>query len=133
MSGHMFFAGDWYGFDDALFAAARLLEIVSRGTGGLARLLADLSATFTTPELRIDCPEEIKFGVVARAAEYFGSRYKVNTIDGARIAFPEGWGLIRASNTGPLLVLRFEAASEAALERYRREVTDWLASQGVRT
>jgi phosphomannomutase/phosphoglucomutase len=71
--------------------------------------------------------------VVARAAEYFGSRYKVNTIDGARIAFPEGWGLIRASNTGPLLVLRFEAASEAALERYRREVTDWLASQGVRT
>ena len=72
MSGHMFFGGDWFGFDDALFAAARLLEIVSREPGGLARLLADLPATFTTPELRIDCPEEIKFGVVARAAEYFG-------------------------------------------------------------
>jgi phosphomannomutase/phosphoglucomutase len=132
MSGHMFFGGDWYGFDDALFAAARLLEIVSREPGGLARLLADLPATFNTPELRVDCPEEIKFGVVERAAEYFGARYKVNTIDGARISFPEGWGLIRASNTGPLLVLRFEATSQAALERYRREVGDWLASQGVR-
>ena len=132
MSGHMFFGGDWYGFDDALFAAARLLEIVSREPGGLARLLADLPATFNTPELRVDCPEEIKFGVVERAAEYFASRYKVNTIDGVRIAFPDGWGLIRASNTGPVLVLRFEATSEAALERYRREVGDWLASQGVR-
>ena len=132
MSGHMFFAGDWYGFDDALFAAARLLEIVSREPGGLARLLADLPETFNTPELRVDCPEEIKFEVVARAAEYFAARYHVNTIDGVRIAFPDGWGLIRASNTQPVLVLRFEATSEASLEQYRREVSDWLATQGVR-
>ncbi len=132
MSGHMFFGGDWYGFDDALFAAARLLEIVSREPGGLARLLADLPATFNTPELRVDCPEEIKFEVVDRAAAYFGARYRVNTIDGARIAFPDGWGLIRASNTQPVLVLRFEATSDAALERYRREVSHWLAAQGVR-
>ena len=132
MSGHMFFGGDWYGFDDALFAAARLLEIVSREEGGLARLLADLPRTFTTPEIRVDCPEEIKFSVVERAAKYFASRYRVNTIDGVRMAFPDGWGLIRASNTQPVLVLRFEATSEAALESYRREVSDWLAAQGVR-
>ena len=132
MSGHMFFGGDWYGFDDALFAAARLLEIVSREPGGLARLLADLPRTFTTPEIRVDCPEEIKFSVVERAAEYFASRYRVNTIDGVRMAFPDGWGLIRASNTQPVLVLRFEARSEAALDAYRREVGDWLTAQGVR-
>jgi phosphomannomutase/phosphoglucomutase len=132
MSGHMFFGGDWYGFDDALFAAARLLEMVSRAPGGLARLLADLPPTFNTPELRVECPEEIKFGVVERAAEHFTARYRVNTIDGVRIAFPDGWGLIRASNTQPVLVLRFEATSEASLEQYRREVSDWLAAQGVR-
>src|SRR5688500_5542545 len=116
MSGHMFFGGDWYGFDDALFAAARLLEIVSREPGGLARLLADLPPTFNTPELRVDCPEEIKFEVVERAAKYFAGRYRVNTIDGVRIAFPDGWGLLRASNTQPVLVLRFEATSEQSLE-----------------
>jgi phosphomannomutase/phosphoglucomutase len=132
MSGHMFFGGDWYGFDDALFAAARLLEIVSRDQGGLARLLADLPQTFTTPEIRVDCPEEIKFSVVERAARHFAARYRVTTIDGVRMAFPDGWGLIRASNTQPVLVLRFEATSEAALESYRREVSDWLTAQGVR-
>ena len=132
MSGHMFFGGDWYGFDDALFAAARLLEIVSREPGGLARLLADLPPTFNTPELRVDCPEEIKFEVVERAAKYFAGRYRVNTIDGVRIAFPDGWGLLRASNTQPVLVLRFEATSEQSLEAYRREVGDWLSAQGVR-
>ena len=132
MSGHMFFGGDWYGFDDALFAAARLLEIVSREAGGLARFLADLPQTFTTPEIRVDCPEEIKFSVVERAAKYFAARYPVNTIDGVRMTFPDGWGLIRASNTQPVLVLRFEATSEVALESYRREVSDWLSAQGVR-
>ena len=134
MSGHMFFGGDWFGFDDALFAAARLLEIVSRTPppGGLAPLLADLPATFATPEIRIQCDEEEKFGIVARAADYFGARYDVNTIDGARIAFADGWGLLRASNTQPVLVLRFEATSQAALDRYRDEVMGWLAAQGVR-
>lgn len=132
MSGHMFFGGDWFGFDDALFAAARLLEIVAAAPGGLARLLADLPETCTTPEIRVDCPEEIKFDVVARGAAYFASRYRVNTIDGVRIAFPDGWGLIRASNTQPVLVLRFEATSQDALARYRDEVARWLAEQGVR-
>jgi phosphomannomutase/phosphoglucomutase len=131
MSGHMFFGGDWYGFDDALFAAARLLELVSRGPGGLAPLLADLPETYTTPEIRVDYPDEGKFEVVERAAAHFGARYQVNTIDGVRIAFPDGWGLLRASNTQPVLVLRFEATSPESLERYRNEVTAWLAGQGV--
>ncbi|NOT08733.1 MAG: phosphomannomutase/phosphoglucomutase [Gemmatimonadales bacterium] len=132
MSGHIFFGGDWFGFDDALFAAARLLEIVSRGQGGLARLLADLPKTFATPEMRVPCPDEVKFGIVERAAAHFGAAYRVNTIDGVRIAFSDGWGLLRSSNTQPVLVMRFEATSQAALEQYRALVTDWLATQGVR-
>ena len=133
MSGHMFFGGDWLGFDDAPFAAARLLEIVaSTSRRGLAPLLADLPATFATPEIRVDCDEEAKFAIVERAAAHFAARYPVNTIDGVRMTFPKGWGLIRASNTQPILVLRFEATDAAARDAYRREVTDWLAGQGVR-
>lgn len=130
MSGHMFFGGDWYGFDDALFAAARLLEIVAAGRGGLAPLLADLPVTHATPEIRVDCPEEAKFDLVARAARHFAARYPVNTIDGVRMTFPRGWGLVRASNTQPILVLRFEATDQAALEAYRSEVEGWLATAG---
>lgn len=127
MSGHMFFGGDYFGFDDALFAAARLLELVARGTGGLAVLLADLPATVATPEIRVECAEEVKFDVAERAAAHFQARYPVNTIDGVRITFPNGWGLLRASNTQPVLVLRFEADSDEALARYQAEVTSWLA------
>jgi phosphomannomutase/phosphoglucomutase len=132
MSGHMFFGGDYFGFDDALFAAARVLEIVSRGPFGLAPLLADLPRTFTTPEIRVDAPEAEKFAIVERAAAHFPGRYPVNTIDGVRITFPHGWGLLRASNTQPILVLRFEATDPQALEAYRGEVVSWLAAQGVR-
>ena len=132
MSGHMFFGGDYLGFDDALFAAARLLEIVSRTPFGLSGLLADVPKTTATPELRIDAPEEEKFAIVERAATYFAARYPVNTIDGVRITFPSGWGLLRASNTQPVLVMRFEATDPRALDAYRGEVVDWLAGQGVR-
>ena len=131
MSGHMFFGGDWYGFDDALFAAARLLAYVAREGGPLSRLLADIPRTFATPELRVDCADERKFDVVQRAAEHFAARYPVATLDGVRITFPEGWGLLRASNTQPVLVLRFEAATEAALDAYRAEVEGWLSRSGV--
>ncbi|MDZ4864937.1 MAG: phosphomannomutase/phosphoglucomutase [Gemmatimonadota bacterium] len=127
MSGHMFFGGDWYGFDDALFGAARLLEIVAAGPGGLAVLLADLPRTFTTPEIRFDCPEERKFPLVERASKHFAAKYPVNTIDGVRMTFAHGWGLVRASNTQPVLVLRFEATSEADLAAYQAEVMGWLA------
>jgi phosphomannomutase / phosphoglucomutase len=132
MSGHMFFGGDYLGFDDALFAAARLLEIVSRTPFGLSGLLADVPKTTATPELRIEAPEEEKFAIVDRAAAYFAARYPVNTIDGVRITFPSGWGLLRASNTQPVLVMRFEATDPRALDAYRGEVVDWLAGQGVR-
>jgi phosphomannomutase/phosphoglucomutase len=131
MSGHMFFGGDWYGFDDALFAAARLLAYVARAGGPLSRLLADVPTTIATPELRVDCADERKFDVVRRAAEHFAAKYPVATLDGVRISFPEGWGLVRASNTQPVLVLRFEAASQAALAAYRAEVEDWLSRSGV--
>jgi phosphomannomutase/phosphoglucomutase len=132
MSGHMFFGGDYLGFDDAIFAAARLLEIVSRKPFGLATHLADLPKTFATPEIRVDAPEEEKFPIVERAATHFAARYPVNTIDGVRITFPHGWGLLRASNTQAVLVLRFEATDPAALDAYRGEVVGWLAGQGVR-
>ncbi len=132
MSGHIFFGGDYFGFDDALFAAARLLGIVSQASYGLAALLSDVPATFATPEIRVECPEDRKFKVVADAAAYFSARYPVNTIDGVRMSFPEGWGLIRASNTQPVLVLRFEAKRPELLDAYRDEVMSWLAEQGVR-
>ena len=128
MSGHMFFGGDYFGFDDALFAAARLLSYVAREGGPLSRRLADLPATIATPEIRVDCPDDVKFQVVERASRHFAARYSVATLDGVRISFPEGWGLLRASNTQPVLVLRFEARSQAALNAYRAEVEGWLAA-----
>jgi phosphomannomutase / phosphoglucomutase len=131
MSGHMFFGGDWYGFDDALFGAARLLAYVAREGGPLSRLLADLPRTVATPELRVDCPDERKFDVVERAARHFAAKYPVSTLDGIRITFADGWGLVRASNTQPALVLRFEAGTPGALAAYRAEVEDWLSSHGV--
>lgn len=129
MSGHMFFGGDYLGFDDALFAAARLLEIVSRQPFGLAALLADLPKTFATPEIRVECAEEEKFDLVERAALHFAAHYPVNTIDGVRITFPKGWGLLRASNTQPVLVMRFEATDPESRDAYRAEVEGWLERQ----
>ena len=131
MSGHMFFGGDWYGFDDALFAAARLLAYVAKEGGPLSRLLADLPQTYSTPELRVDCPDEQKFAIVAQAAQDFKQKYPVFTLDGVRITFPQGWGLLRASNTQPVLVMRFEATSPKSLDAYRAEVESWLAAHGV--
>ena len=133
MSGHMFFARDYYGFDDALFAAARLVAYLATTPGPLSTLLADVPRTWTTPEIRVDCPDERKFAVVEAAARHFAERYDVNTIDGVRMTFADGWGLLRASNTQPVLVLRFEAATEASLAAHRREVETWLHAQGVGT
>jgi len=132
MSGHMFFGADWFGFDDALFGAARLLAYVAREGGPLSRLLADVPQTIATPEMRVDCADEQKFDVVRRAAEYFAAKYPVVTLDGVRITFKEGWGLLRASNTQPVLVMRFEAATPQALTAYRTEVEGWLSRNGVR-
>lgn len=119
MSGHIFFADRFYGFDDATYAGARVLEILSRTHRKLSELLSGLPETFSTPELRVPCPDERKFDVVAAIAEHFSKTNEVITIDGARISFEHGWGLVRASNTQAILVMRFEADSEASLREIR--------------
>ena len=127
MSGHIFFADRFYGFDDATYAGARVLEILSNTDKPLSALLADLPKTSSTPELRVDCSDETKFDVVARVAEYFARNTQVITIDGARILFEHGWGLVRASNTQAILVLRFEADSDEHLSVIRKVVEDKVA------
>lgn len=122
MSGHIFFADRFYGFDDATYAGARVLEILSNTDKTLSELLSDLPETFSTPELRVDCTEEQKFAVVKLIAEEFSKTNEVVTIDGARILFENGWGLVRASNTQAILVLRFEADSEEHLTKIRETV-----------
>src|SRR6185295_18030472 len=114
MSGHVFFADRWPGFDDAVYATVRLLEIVGREGRGLRELLADVPATFATPEIRVACPDDAKFEVVRRVLARYAPTHRVVDIDGARVDFGDGaWGLCRASNTGPILVLRFEARTAA--------------------
>ena len=127
MSGHMFFADRYYGFDDALYAACRLMEIVAQSGKPLSAQLADLPKTVTTPEIRLDCPDELKFRVVSTATEELRARHKTVDVDGVRVIFPQGWGLVRASNTQPVLVMRFEAATPGLLREYRSEVEDVVA------
>ena len=127
MSGHIFFADRFYGFDDATYAGARLLEILSGTDMKLSDLLADLPPSHFTPELRVPCPEERKFDVVREIGEIFSKTNEVIAIDGARIVFDDGWGLVRASNTQAILVLRFEANSAESLGRIRNIVEGELA------
>jgi phosphomannomutase/phosphoglucomutase len=131
MSGHMFFGEGFYGHDDALYAAARLLRILADSGKTIAQLLADVPRFVSTPELRVDCADEHKFDVVRRAVAYFRGKYDVIDVDGVRMLFGDGWGLIRASNTQPILVLRFEARTQARLDEIRGEVEAWLRTQGV--
>jgi phosphomannomutase/phosphoglucomutase len=127
MSGHMFFADRYYGFDDAIYAACRLMEIVANSGQPLSAQLADLPKTVTTPEIRFDCPDERKFAVVHQATEELRGRHKILDVDGVRVLFGRGWGLVRASNTQPVLVMRFEAETEDLLRAYRREVEEVVA------
>ncbi len=119
MSGHMFFADRYFGYDDAIYASMRLLELLARTNQPLSALLADLPQLASTPEIRVDCPDEKKFDIAERAKDYFRRHYDTIDVDGVRVQFPEGWGLIRASNTQPALVLRFEAKTPAKLKEYR--------------
>ncbi len=141
MSGHLFFADRYFGYDDAIYAACRIVEILkklktSQGTAAsLSNLLADLPKTFNTPEIRFDCPDAIKFKVVGKAQEIFSQGNglpqkpkEVITVDGVRAIFDKGWGLIRASNTQPVLVMRFEAKDPASLESIQS-----MMEQEVRT
>src|SRR6185312_12654777 len=127
MSGHMFFADRYFGYDDALYAACRLIEIVAKSGKPLSAQLAGLPKLISTPEIRVDCPDETKFAVVARVAEQFRKTHQVIDVDGVRVLFDQGWGLLRASNTQPVLVMRFEAASQQLLAGYQAEVEAALA------
>ncbi|MFO7750690.1 MAG: phosphomannomutase/phosphoglucomutase [Desulfobacteraceae bacterium] len=122
MSGHMFFKDRYFGFDDALYATCRLLEILAKTGKSVSQLLSGLPETFTTPEIRVECSDDKKFAVVEKITERFKQKQEVIDIDGMRAVYLDGWGLVRASNTQPALVLRFEALSEARLEEIRTEV-----------
>ncbi|MBU1195619.1 MAG: phosphomannomutase/phosphoglucomutase [Proteobacteria bacterium] len=126
MSGHMFFKDRYLGFDDALYATCRLLEIMADTGKGVDELIADLPRTYTTPELRVECPDNIKFKVVDKIVAHFKARQEVIDIDGLRAVYKDGWGLVRASNTQPALVLRFEALSQSRLEEIRAEIESAL-------
>lgn len=131
MSGHMFFTEGFYGHDDAVYGAARLMRILGDSGKRVDELLADVPRFVSTPELRVDCPDARKFKIVAAAQEHFAKTRDVVAVDGARVLFGDGWGLIRASNTQPILVMRFEARSDARLREIRAEVEGWLRTQGV--
>jgi phosphomannomutase/phosphoglucomutase len=131
MSGHMFFAEGFYGHDDALYGAARLLRIVAASGMSVSEMLADVPRFVSTPEIRVDCPDELKFEVVDRAVKHFKALHDVIDVDGVRVLFGDGWGLIRASNTQPVLVTRYEARSTERLAAIQREMEDWLRQQGV--
>lgn len=122
MSGHIFFADRWFGFDDAIYASARLLEILSRSKTKLSAMLADLPKTYSTPEIRIYASDEVKFKIVDEVRRELAARYPIIDIDGVRAIFPKGWGLVRASNTQAVIVLRFEADTEADLAAIQAEV-----------
>ncbi len=122
MSGHMFFADRYYGYDDAIYASCRLLEIVAKSHKPLSFQLEGIPKLVSTPELRIDCPDDQKFRLVEKVAELYRKRREIVEVDGVRVPFEQGWGLVRASNTQPILVMRFEATSQELLDEYRREV-----------
>lgn len=124
MSGHIFFANRYFGYDDALYAGARLIEILSHTESKLSGLLAGVPPTVTTPEIRVPCSDELKFMIVEKLVEHFRRDYQVIDVDGARVLFDSGWGLVRASNTQPVLVLRFEARDKSSLEHIQELVQE---------
>jgi phosphomannomutase len=127
MSGHLFFADQYYGYDDAIYASLRLIRLLSRSDKTIGQMLADVPKYYSTPEIRVDCPDEEKFQVVSALTEHFKKRYEVIDVDGARIQFGDGWGLVRASNTQPALVLRFEARTPERVEEIKQIVTSKLS------
>ena len=128
MSGHMFFNDRFYGFDDAIYASLRLFEILEEEDRKLSELVAEIPFYYSTPEIRVGCPDDKKFEVVKELVNRFKSKYRVIDIDGARIEFDDGFGLVRASNTQPVLVLRFEAKTPTRLEEIRKIIMDELAT-----
>jgi len=131
LSGHMYIADGYYGYDDALYAAARLLSIMASSSKTITELLAGVPVYPSTPEIRIDCPDDKKFAIVSNAVTHWQANHTVVDVDGARVVFDGGWGLIRASNTQPALVLRFEAHTQDELSAIENEMEGWLRQQGV--
>jgi phosphomannomutase/phosphoglucomutase len=131
MSGHMFFSEGFYGHDDALYGAARLLRILADSGKRVDELLADVPDYVSTPEIRIEVPEELKFGLVREAIAHFRASHDVIDVDGVRVLFGDGWGLIRASNTQPVIVARYEAETSERLAQIRGEMEGWLRARGV--
>jgi phosphomannomutase / phosphoglucomutase len=128
MSGHIFFKERYFGYDDAIYAGARLLDILARTGQRIDQLLADLPPSHSTPEIRVDCPDQVKFAVAARVRDHFrDAGQELIDVDGVRVRFARGWGLLRASNTQPVLVMRFEAETPEDLASYRRTVEDAVA------
>ena len=132
MSGHMFFTEGFYGHDDALYGAARLLRLVASAGQSIQSMLDDVPKFVSTPELRVDCPDDRKFAIVDAAAAHFGPTHDVIGVDGVRVLYGDGWGLVRASNTQPVLVMRFEARTPERLAAIRADMEGWLLTQGVR-
>jgi phosphomannomutase/phosphoglucomutase len=126
MSGHMYFADRYFGYDDGIYAACRALEILAAETTPLSARLAGMPRYVSTPEIRVDCTDTDKFRVVEEVTRHFKALYPTIDVDGVRVLFPEGWGLVRASNTQPILVVRFEADTAAHLERIQGVVRDVL-------
>jgi phosphomannomutase/phosphoglucomutase len=126
MSGHIFFADKFFGFDDAIYSSLRLLEIMGKGDRPLSEYLSDVPKTYSTPEIRIECADDVKFNVVKKLTDYYRGKFKIIDIDGVRIILNDGWGLVRSSNTQPILVLRFEGQSEEALDRIQGMVMEDL-------
>ena len=126
MSGHVCFADNYYGYDDAIFAACRLLEIVACSNQSLGEMLSDLPKTYYTPEIRLDCPDDQKFEIVRNLTEYFRKHNEVIDLDGVRVNFDDGWVLARASNTQPVLVVRIEAQNELRLQELKEVLQDQL-------
>ncbi len=132
LSGHIFFQDDFYGFDDAIYVSLRLLRNVADSGKSLGTLLDSVPQYVATPEIRLDASDEEKFAIVERVTKHFQQAHEVITIDGARVKFGDGWALVRASNTQPVLVVRFEARTKERLDAIQKEVMDVLAGEGVR-
>ncbi|HSQ34507.1 MAG TPA: phosphomannomutase/phosphoglucomutase, partial [Candidatus Binatia bacterium] len=122
VSGHVFFNDKWFGFDDAVYAGARLLEILGNSSQSMAEIYDSIPAAFNTPEIRVDAGDDVKFRIVDAIRDHFKAILPVIDIDGARVSFPHGWALVRASNTQPSLVVRFEADSDSELQKIREQV-----------
>ena len=131
MSGHIFFADDYFGYDDAIYVAARIVQTLSRTSKSLSELKAELPKYFSTPEIRLEAEsDEEKFRIAKEAIDYFSKNYDCSTVDGVRIKFKNGWGLVRSSNTQPVIVCRFEADSKQGMEEIQSTIMKKLLEIG---